>query len=497
MDITVEYIPEPHLEFAGHFLHVDKKTGLAEHGPYGRTDPALHPQQIKIGIVGTRATVELCERWIDECRGSIETDKTEQRPPAIATSDEPFNEEDYVEALVKGLTPDFVGMNADTSFATALVSSERWHSTFTDREARLIADLQSEVQRVERATDLMTDHIERIATAAPAPDVILVAMPQVLLEGSTTATLRDGTFLNLRRALKARSMKWGVPIQLIREDTLIGKNAGLQDKATRAWNFATGLYFKAGGVPWRGHGLGADTCYIGITFYQTENAQGRPVMRSGVAQAFDYLGQGVVLRGEPFEWDVDEMGRTPHLMEKDANALIQKTLNAYQRISRLPPKRVVVHKSSRFWGSEHGAYNELEGFYAGIEAVNRDASIDLVALDQTKIRLSRKGQYPPVRGTFAMIEGTYPLIYTHGFTPYFDTYLGVHVPEPWTILEKHGDSGFRELATEVLALTKMNVNNASFSDGVPITLAFSRMVSDVLKHVGPEMPVRAEYKFYM
>ncbi|QRE77385.1 hypothetical protein [Methylobacterium aquaticum] len=157
----------------------------------------------------------------------------------------------------------------------------------------------------------------------------------------------------------------------------------------------------------------------------------------------------------------------------------------------------MVHKSSRFWGSEHGAYNELEGFYAGIEAVNRDASIDLVALDQTKIRLSRKGQYPPVRGTFAMIEGTYPLIYTHGFTPYFDTYLGVHVPEPWTILEKHGDSGFRELATEVLALTKMNVNNASFSDGVPITLAFSRMVSDVLKHVGPEMPVRAEYKFYM
>ncbi len=43
----------------------------------------------------------------------------------------------------------------------------------------------------------------------------------------------------------------------------------------------------------------------------------------------------------------------------------------------------------------------------------------------------------------------------------------------------------------------MNVNNAAFSDGIPITLAFSRRVSEVLKQVGPEMTVRSEYAFYM
>ena len=64
-------------------------------------------------------------------------------------------------------------------------------------------------------------------------------------------------------------------------------------------------------------------------------------------------------------------------------------------------------------------------------------------------------------------------------------------------MENHGDSGPRELAAEILALTKMNVNNAAFADGTPITLAFSRMVSDVLRQVGPEMPVRSEYAFYM
>jgi hypothetical protein len=43
----------------------------------------------------------------------------------------------------------------------------------------------------------------------------------------------------------------------------------------------------------------------------------------------------------------------------------------------------------------------------------------------------------------------------------------------------------------------MNVNNASFADGEPITHSFSRMVSEVLKQVGPDMPVRSDYSFYM
>ena len=43
----------------------------------------------------------------------------------------------------------------------------------------------------------------------------------------------------------------------------------------------------------------------------------------------------------------------------------------------------------------------------------------------------------------------------------------------------------------------MNVNNASFADGIPITLAFSKRVSEVLKQVGPEMTVRSEYALYM
>ena len=290
---------------------------------------------------------------MDECRHHIETNKKQKRtvPPDSPSLLEASDEEVTIEALVKSLTPDFVGMSGESSFATQIITAERWRSTFQDREARIIADGTNAIQRVERATDLIAEHIERIATVSPAPDVILVAMPEVLLEGSSTAQLNNGGWLNLRRGLKARSMKWGVPIQILREDTLSGKKASLQDRATRAWNFSTALYFKGGGVPWRGHGLGADTCYVGVTFYKAEDTGGRIVMRTGVAQAFDYLGQGVVLRGDPFEWDVDEHGKTPHLTRTGAADLMRKVLTEYEKISRLPPKRVVVHKSSPLLGT--------------------------------------------------------------------------------------------------------------------------------------------------
>ncbi len=491
----IELLQEPFLEFNDHFLHPDKKTGLAEYGPFGRTLPGRHPREIKVGIVGTRTTLALCERWLEECRNRIESDRSQKR--TVLADDEYFDEDLVIEALVKRQAPDFVGLNPDGPFATELLDAEIWKQTFRDKDAQEIADLTSPVDRVEKATNLIMEYAERVATTTPPPDVIIVAMPQMLLEDSTVAELGDGSWLNLRRSIKARSMKHGVPIQIVREDTLSGKKKGLQDKATRAWNFATGLYFKANGVPWRGHGLEQDTCYIGVTFYQSEDETGRRIMRSGIAQAFDYLGQGVVLRGSPFEWDVDEQGRTPHLTTEGATVLMRDVLTEYAKVRGLPPKRVVVHKSSRFWGASHAAYNELRGFHEGIEEVNPNAVVDLVTLARSEVRLIRQGEYPPLRGTFALVGESYPVLYTHGFTPYFDTYPGVHVPQPWTVLEHHGDSDLRHLVREMLALTKMNVNNASFSDGEPITLGFSRKVGEILRHVGSDMPVRPEYRFYM
>merc|ERR1711974_492080 len=71
---------------------------------------------------------------------------------------------------------------------------------------------------------------------------------------------------DLRNALKARALKAKLPIQLgtrsLFEDTARG-----QDAATRAWNFAVGVHYKSGGVPWRLPQLGPETCFVGVSFH--------------------------------------------------------------------------------------------------------------------------------------------------------------------------------------------------------------------------------------
>jgi Domain of unknown function (DUF4365) len=89
------------------------------------------------------------------------------------------------------------------------------------------------------------------------------------------------------------------------------------------------------------------------------------------------------------------------------------------------------------------------------------------------------------------------IVYTMGYVPYLETYPGSYVPEPWEIIEHHGGSSPKELLREVLALTKMNVNNCSYADGRPITLSFSHKVGEVMKHIPAGESVEAGYKFYM
>lgn len=48
-------------------------------------------------------------------------------------------------------------------------------------------------------------------------------------------------------------------------------------------------------------------------------------------------------------------------------------------------------------------------------------------------------------------------------------------------------------------LRKMNVNNCSFADGTPITLSFSKKVSEIMKHIPDDRSddLKTAYAFYM
>ncbi len=183
--------------------------------------------------------------------------------------------------------------------------------------------------------------------------------------------------------------------------------------------------------------------------------------------------------------------RTPHLTTENAALLVQETLKEYASRRRLPG-RVVIHKTSEFWGDQHAAHSEIAGFRQGVDSIARSCDLDLVALRPSRVRLFRRC----AEHNFEF-DGLPPHLYTLGFIPYLQTYPGSYVPRPWMLSQHTGESSPKEIMREVLALTKMNINNCLYADGTPITLSFAKNVGEILKHADDIEEIQPHYKFYM
>jgi hypothetical protein len=62
---------------------------------------------------------------------------------------------------------------------------------------------------------------------------------------------------------------------------------------------------------------------------------------------------------------------------------------------------------------------------------------------------------------------------------------------------KQTEESPRNLAGEVLGLTKMNWTNTHFDGKWPITLLAARQVGSILRHLGPDDRCEPHYGFYM
>lgn len=498
MGINIKYIEEPKLQFDKYFEHEDSKTGLAEFGPFGKTIEGLHPSEIKLGFVGTRETISIAKEWIENLANPIESaKKSEQHFQELTLIESEDESEEPIVRYSKILNRDFIGFDTDTSFNCKFVMNKRWERSIQPREIKRTLEIEDKENRIKETVKLFDELVESIASSAPTPDIIVIALTPDIIKKAHSVHISKNFHLNFRRLLKAKSMNHGIPLQLLQTSTVTGKGrASLQDQATRAWNFCTAQYYKADGVPWRPIGLEEDTCFIGISFFVAREGD-KNSMRASVAQVFDYLGQGLVVRGDDFKWNSKTLGRSPHLSSSDAKELIEKMLNEYIKQGNTPPKRLVIHKTSEFWGDEHPSHNELEGFQEGIDNIFSGCETDFVALKQRSTKLFREGSYPPLRGTYFDIENAEHYLYTVGYVPYLETSPSAYVPSPWKITQHIGGSSPKDLLQEVLALTKMNVNNCSYADGTPITISFAQGIGEIMKHIEPDQAIQPSYKFYM
>jgi hypothetical protein len=506
-------IAEPLISFGGQHHHIDPKTGLGLYGPYsliGQHRPVL--SSIAVGCIGPANMVADAEQWLKACQGRLTNDGSE-----------PLQ------------NPHFPGFNSAHPFQCELHFGNAWRETIKNGDIDSALKESNFHARIKKIIQLYTDAIEVLSGRDPKPNVILCCIPQDVVDLCTVIKKKSGEikrrrispiekkalksiargqwflfpemdptlsieeeiggYQNLRRGLKAEAMRFDMPTQLVWPRSLrtIDEKPrpgvpGSQDVATRAWNFTTALYHKAGGFPWRLAEISPDTCFVGVAFFR-EHGGSNPRIRTAMAQAFTSSGDGYVLRGSSFEWDETENGRSPHLDESGSADLIRGVLDLYKRQNRGSlPSRIVLHKTSRFWEEE------LAGFQSACSIVPQH---DFVSFGSRGLQFYRPGDYPPLRGTYVKLSDTDLLLYTVGYIPYLRTYPGARIPQPLEVIEHHGDSPWNVVLEEILALTKMNWNTAAFACSEPITVAFSRKVGQILAELGPKDPMRSEYRFYM
>ena len=486
--MKLTHLSEPPLEFGGSMRHVDIRFGLMDYGPFDRGTEAA-PKRIKVGIVGSAETVEGTARWLENCRSGFDA-KPSRQP---------------------NLFPAFPGISFEETFRCEFFTSDELQSVLPPREiARLVA-VPGQREMTRAVVDSITEEIGALSERTTKPDVVLIALPIEIIQRTYNArdpaTSEDeedeeaqeaGPNLDFRGMLKASCMKLHLPIQLLWPTTFDPaykiprklketSDRRTQDPATIAWNLLTAVYYKAGGLPWR---LARDarqlrTSFVGLSFYRSVDGDH---VHTSTAQMFDERGEGLILRGGRMV--ESEEDRRPHLTAEDAYELLRNSLKVFRGQHGHYPARVVLHKTSRF------DRNEMAGFHKAIDERDIDYA-DFVWVQRSMTRIYRLGVYPPLRGSLLQFEKDQALLYTRGSVEFFRTYPGGYVPRPLMLHCQALGQPLRHVATEMLALTKMNWNNTQFDNAQPITIAAAKQVGEVLKYVPEEQDIAPRYSFYM
>jgi hypothetical protein len=483
--MTTELLNEPELEFGDSFRHVDIRFGIMSYGPFDMNSE-LAPKRIRIGIVGTEKTTERFLSWLEQCRSGLEA-KTGNKP---------------------NLFPRFPGLGQDVGLRATVVTGKELIRTIHRNSISQVLKVKDHNEAVTKAVELFLHELDYVSKSKNVTPNVLICAPPIELfryfekpeeEDEDIEFEKDSAsegHLDFHDLLKSKSLSLAMPIQFVRPSTYDpsageirkkGTMRQLQDPATRAWNFFTALYYKAGGTPWRLLRDPSDyaSCFVGISFYRSLDQSS---VSTSVAQVFNERGQGVILRGGPAEYVKDD--KQPHLPSEDAYRLLKKALEAYRDEHETLPARVVVHKSSIFTEAEQ------EGLFKAIDEMHVSRR-DFVTLSRSFIRFFRVGAYPPLRGTFISLDDERSLLYTKGSVEFFKLYPGLYVPKTLLIHSQGIDQTAKQLANEILALTKLNWNNTQFDSFFPITLTAARQVGDILRHLSGEPPELTRYAYYM
>lgn len=307
--------------------------------------------------------------------------------------------------------------------------------------------------------------------------------------------------------LKALGALRGIPTQVLNDKSLRFDNRG-----ARAWRLAIALYAKAGGTPWKLApiaGIPNDTAYIGLA-YAIRRASSEAHYVTCCSQVFDMEGGGmqfIAFEANDAIANEAEARRNPFLSQADMRAVLTRSLRLYLEghAGRLP-RRLVIHKTTAFTEGELRGVQDATQSITEVECMEIGSSSAwrgvwmVEALDKTPPL--QAARFPVPRGTLVMTSGTSALLWVAGNAPsavggrdYFQG--GKSIPKPIFLRRHLGRGPFDLLATEAMALAKMDWNNDALYDPLPVTIMYSQRLSRTISNV-PSLPGHSyPYRLFM
>ncbi len=503
MHTSLQVLPEPELEFRYRQRLQDPRDGLSLFGPYDADMPS-HPRSIIYAAIGAVPSLRQLPEWSKSFAG-----------PMLTESEPYYDPRNW---------PHFPGFRS--SYDCEWPNEPAWeHSLDRDK----VLEIANDLDPYHRAGGLVDMYINAIEIAAQRDEgfhVLLCIVPdEVWKNCRPESTLETGTgfpipraerelraagpdlfgsynptdyvrSVDFRRQLKARAMSFGIPLQIIRESTLRwhdteGKQpARTVPKSAVAWFLSSALYYKSGGKPWRLCSAREGVCYVGLTFRRTPEIPHSPSTSACcAAQMFLDTGDGVVFKGELGPWYSPET-KECHLSANAAEELLSGVLKTYSELGGKPLGEIFLHSRSAINEEEFEGYSHAcpKGVTLTGIRVRRDAA---------SIKLFRNGEFPVLRGTYLAISERTCFLWSSGFKLRLETYDGFDVPHPLRIDVQHGEGSIRQIAEDILGLTKLNYNSCRLGQTEPVTIGFSNHVGEILVSNPEERGAKPQFKFYI
>ena len=501
-------ITEPSLQFGYRQSLEDPHDGLTLFGPLDLGK--VHG--IRVGVIGTKEGIERYKRWVKSVQSPIFPPKIKDAlfrpvfPGFHAVFGAKWNAEPEIEIIVDA-----------EELAKTLAESDKHQRVY-----RTVDLFENRILKAKREEEISVDvwfvvvpptvkkycrPMSTVEFAARTHDQTLMTQSEArewirepsIFQASNDEAVPFQFEPDFHNQLKARLLLHDAPLQIVSEDTLAPndflKSNGMPVRrvdapSTIAWNLCSTLYYKASGRPWKLSRVRDGVCYLGLVFKRDDRSTD-PLNACCAAQMFLDSGDGVVFKGAVGPWYTGKRGEF-HLTKQAAKEVASIAIDCYKIANpkKKAPRELFVHGKVRINAEEWEGFKEAAGTDTNIVGVRIRHAMDL--------KLFSRFDYPIPRGTAYVQTERQGYLWTVGFVPRLQTYLGKEVPNPLFIEITRGRASITRVLQDVLALTKLNYNACIFADGAPVTLKFADRVGEILTAgpIGTNTPP-LPFKFYI